>query len=236
MKKLTLFFFVLSIDLPAQDYRIIHPEIHETHAKNNYHIDIRYPQIKGLKTNKTSEKEFNLRVYTLILEQIDEFKKDMEEWESSTPQYGSEYEINDTVMYKSGALVSILLNGYYYYSSAAHPNTFFISINYDLKNNKSISFQDIFTGDYVSVISNYCIDELANRFGAEKNNGWINEGAGPKEDNFKVFNILANSFLITFPTYQVTAYVSGPQEVDIPYSKISGIIRAEGPLGALAGK
>lgn len=236
MKKLIpLLFFVLSINLPAQDYRIIHPEIRETHAKNNYHIDVRYPQIRKFK-NKTTEKEFNLRVYTLIQEQIDAFKKDMEEWESATPQYGSEFEINDTVIYKSASLISVLLHGYYYYSSAAHPNTFFISFNYDLKNNKNILFSDMFKDDYISQVSNYCIKALGEKMGTATENGWINEGAGPKEDNFKVFNITPTSLQITFPAYQVASYADGPQEVDIPYSMISDIIRADGPLGAFTGK
>ncbi|MGH2575824.1 MAG: DUF3298 domain-containing protein [Ignavibacteria bacterium] len=230
MKAIILFFVLLlnQCSFSADDYKIVYKKIGEENNALNYSIAVRYPQIKDMK-NKDIQKNFNDYVYTLISNEVDTFKASMRQWESSM-NYGSEFAISDTIFFKSDSLISIRFNGYSYYSGAAHPNTFFISLNYDLKQSKVLSLSDMFSEGYLKKISDICVDELTKRFEAGADLNWINEGAGPKEDNFKVFNLTEKRLLITFHAYQVAPYVAGPQEVEINYSKLTDIINPSGPL------
>jgi hypothetical protein len=75
-------------------------------------------------------------------------------------------------------------------------------------------------------ISEICIADIQKQ---KRGNGiepddWLNEGAGPKAENFRVFNITKEGLLITFITYQVGSYAEGPSEVMIKYSEIKDLI------------
>jgi hypothetical protein len=130
-------------------------------------------------------------------------------------------------------VISILLNGYTMFAGAAHPNTFFYSINYDLKNNKVIKLSSLFEGSYLKVISDYCINNLkkqAQEYAPEADMTWIKEGAGPKKENYTVFNFTKDAFVVTFPAYQVASYAEGPKEVAIPLSLLTSLIKKDGSL------
>ena len=127
------------------------------------------------------------------------------------------------------------LKGTKYYSGAAHPTTFFSSVNYNLVDNEPVTFSSLFKDNYLGKISDYCIKDLIrqkNEYAPDNNDvTWIKEGAGPKEDNFEVFNVTDSLLHITFPVYQVASYAEGPKEVDIPYKDIISIIDKKGLLG-----
>ena len=60
---------------------------------------------------------------------------------------------------------------------------------------------------------------------------WIKAGAGPKKENYSVFNFTKDKFIVTFPAYQVASYAEGPKEVAIPRSMLTSLIKKDGPLG-----
>lgn len=239
MNRLTLYktIVIFSIffggnELFSGDYKIIHENITDSSVKYNYSIEVQYPQIEGF-SNKQTEKDFNKYVKEFVSAHADTFKNEMITWENPGLDASSTYEITDTVYCMSDDVISILLNGFTYFVGAAHPNTFFYSINYDLKNNKVIKLSTLFKDDYLKVISGICINDLKKKmteYSPDIDMRWIKEGAGPRKENYLVYNFTDKFFIVTFPAYQVAPYVAGPQEVIIPLSALSDVIKKEGPL------
>lgn len=237
LKRSALFLFALIYPavLFAQNYTFEYKSIADTNKEKNYTINIGYTQIKGL--NTPSEDGYNKLVETMMFAHADSFRVWMKDWESYNKEMGSFYEINDTAVYADSKIISTIFYEFYYYSGAAHPNNSNFSLSYDLENDKEIKLSDLFTADYLKVLSGICIDEISkNKKDYDpsfnpKDDEWLQSGAGPEEKNFKVFNITKENFIITFPTYQVASYVEGPQIVEIPYAKLKEIIKPEGLLG-----
>jgi hypothetical protein len=219
------------------DYKIVFKEIKEENKKLKYSVSAYYPVLSGFQDQSVQEK-FNAYTFQLVLDEVNSFKKDMQDWEAPK-DFSSEFEIADSLWYRSDEIISIRFDGYEYYAGAAHPLTFFFSATYNLKKNRVVKLDDLFTGNYLKSISDYCIKELIrqkNEYTNDPDISWIQEGASPKDSNYTVFNITGNSFLITFPVYQVASYAEGPKEVYIPYSILRDIIKPDGPLSVIAGK
>ncbi len=230
-------FLSLASGLYAQSYTLETKEIKKKVEKpKQYEVDISYPQIKGL--NNSSQDGFNKMMTSRMNAEKDTFVAWMKDWEvmNHQPDMGSYYDVNDTVLYMDSKLISVICYVDTYSEGAAHPNNWSFSINYDLSRNKEISLSDLFTGDYVKFFSDYCIKDITKQkkenYAPDLNapDDFTLDGAGPKEENFKDFNPTKEGFLITFPTYQVGAYVEGPMEVLIPYNLLKDYAKAGGPL------
>ena len=122
--------------------------------------------------------------------------------------------------------ISVLFS-FYEYLGGAHPNTTTESFNYDLNRNAPLSLADLFTpnSNYLKVISDYTIKELK----LDTVSG-VENGAGPKIENFHSWNITPAGLKITFDPYQVGPYAAGAHEVVVPYSVLKPIIRQDGLL------
>jgi len=79
------------------------------------------------------------------------------------------------------------------------------------------------------VLSDISKAELTNR-----NIGYdaaVSPGAEPTPQNYKNWNVSNEGFfVITFIQGQVGPSAAGPQVVTIPFSALSGVINAQGPL------
>jgi hypothetical protein len=117
-------------------------------------------------------------------------------------------------------------------SGAAHPNTSTESFNYDLNRNAPVRLAELFTpnSNYLKEISDYAIRELKKVETAS----WVENGAGPKIENFHSWNITPLGLKITFDNYQVGPYAAGPHEVVVPYSVLKPIIKPDGLLAQFA--
>ncbi len=215
---------------PAE-YKIIQKEINDS-SKKTYRISIAYPQIEGL--NNASQESFNKYVSSLMNSQADTFRIDMKSWHTKS-EFGSEFDITDTVVYKSGNIISVLFDGYSSFAGTAHPSHFIMSVNYDLSKNKPLTLSDLFTGKYLEIISNSSINQVIKQ---KKENSpdeivdtdIVKEGAAPKEENFRIFNITSDTLFISFPEYQVASYAEGEFTAAIPYSSLKTVINPSGPL------
>ncbi|HPZ08635.1 MAG TPA: DUF3298 domain-containing protein [Candidatus Eremiobacteraeota bacterium] len=205
----------------------------------SYSLKYSYPLLDSYK-NKDIQDEFNKEITSLVEEQVNSFKKDMAETEYFKSEFKSSFILESTIINKVDDLISIKFLTEVYYAGAAHPSHDIWTLNYDLKTGKTINLKDLFmeNSDYLKVISDYSIKELSDKAGKDaKEQGyepdydWIKEGAGPKEENFRSFNLTDEGLIINFNEYQVACYAEGPKEVIIPYSKLKDIIKPEGPGG-----
>ncbi|MDD5752511.1 MAG: DUF3298 domain-containing protein [Candidatus Pacebacteria bacterium] len=100
------------------------------------------------------------------------------------------------------------------YTGGAHGNHYVTCFTYNLEEKKKMSLGDFFNSDsYLEKISDYSINDLMkDEYAVEE---WINEGAGPKIENFERFVITENAFIFYFPPYQVAPYAAGEKQTII---------------------
>ncbi len=208
----------------------------ENARTSNYQIETNLPKLAG--ADDARAERFNAAINNLIENETAEFKKLVDEMARETagkeparakdaPK--STMEIEHSITFADSDLVSILLS-FYSYAGGAHPSATTKSLNYDLKTNQPINLGDLFKPDsnYLKVISDYCTSELIKiKVGDPE---WIKNGAGPKLENFKSWNLTQTGLMITFDAYQVASYAEGPNEVVVPYSLLKPVIRGDGPL------
>jgi hypothetical protein len=222
--------------------RVVPKLFKEANKEKHYTIDVEYPQIEG---GDPRFDKFNKEARGLVTKQIAEWKTneaardaDMQTDladEASNFDMGIGYDIR----YATDDLISVEFSEGGYSRGAAHPNSFTIVLNYDLKNGKKLALSDLFKpkSNYLSVISTYCIKNLKEQSKKKDlmlDDETIQSGAGPKADNYKACAITKKGLWITFDAYQVGPYAAGPQYVLVPYSAVKDLIKPDGPIGAFA--
>ena len=118
------------------------------------------------------------------------------------------------------------------YTGGAHPNDFVDTFNFLLPDGAQVFLPEIVDGPRgIQRISKLAIADLIATVGsgpeAPTTEDNITSGAGPIADNFKAFIWLPNKLHLYFPSDQVAAYVSGPQESAIPLSRLRDVIRPD---------
>lgn len=193
-------------------------------------ISAEYPQIDKV------ESDFNDKIKSLVEAKIGDFKKNSEgNWrarkETSTPdenlgEYPEKpffFDISCEPAQLNGKYISFVLH-LGFYEGGANANQVVFAFNYDLLNNKEMMLNDLLGGypDYLKTISDYSIKELESNITAEGNadilKEMINQGAGPKEDNFRNFTFTDKVVNVHFSKYDVLPGYFGEQEVHIPRS------------------
>ena len=230
MKK-TILILILSVVITySQDYKTSHKSFSYATAKPKMEFSFTYPQIKGFNSNVTAMNMFNKHIENIVQASSDTFKVWMQDWDTTTSNHemGSYYEAGDSVYFASNGLISVQFYEGYYFSGAAHPNNASFSLNYDLVNYKELTLNDLLKAGWVNKISEICVKDLREQknVAPETLDDWIQQGAGPDDKNFKVFNITKTGLLITFITYQVDSYAAGPSEVFIDYPRIKDLIKS----------
>jgi peptidoglycan-N-acetylglucosamine deacetylase len=202
--------------------------------KLRYEIDTAMPQLAA--AGDARVEKFNQAVTNLVAPRTGEFMKVADETareeaaanqdaKSSLPPNSLSVSYEVTAANKD--FISVLFS-FYEYLGGAHPNTITESFNYDLNRNAPVSLADLFTpnSNYLKVISDYAIKELKK---LDTVSG-VENGAGPKIENFHSWNITPAGLKITFDPYQVGPYAAGAHEVVVPYSVLKPIIRQDGLL------
>lgn len=209
-----------------------------------YDLRASYPQLESC-PDEALKKGFNAWVGSLASTRMDEFKKYATETRDVAGMKNS-FDLSYEIASETGRFVSVSFMTFEYYAGAAHPSHNITTFTYDLEKNKEITFSDLFAGTRkdlfekgeapVNVISDYCIKDLKRQ--AQMNgmdpDPFIDTGAGPREENFRNFNLTKDALIIHFNEYQAGCYAEGPKEVRIPYDDIRDMINPDGPLGELS--
>jgi hypothetical protein len=175
---------------------------------------------------------FNEQVKKEVDAQILDLKKqaaDVEDWRAKTePSFSSGLIVKYGVGTTEKGFASVRLEISPYFAGAAHPNFFYIVINYDVVNQKFLKLSDLFKpgSNYIEKIAAYCKQDLLKQ-GIQD---FFPEGILPKEENFSNWNLTNDGLQILFNPYQVTPWVMGPQKVTIPYTELQYISLPSGPL------
>lgn len=250
MKKILLITFPLAIILgffviqkqsiftassPLKPLATHKKELKEENKVKRYSIDVSYPQFSGI-SNRKAQDLLNNRIYDFSQSSVKKFKEGVANLDTSlvSEEFSSGLQITYKVSNASTRNVSIEFLVSEYWAGAAHPNSISETFNFDVVRQKEISLSDVFkkNSNYLSVLSEYSIKTLKDRFDAElvdtSNSSflkeWIEKGAAPQKDNFSNFLLGKKNLVIIFDPYQVGPYAWGFQRVEIPYDKLKDIL------------
>ncbi|MCS7056816.1 MAG: RsiV family protein [Thermoflexales bacterium] len=200
--------------------RLITQRIQEKDAAAAYEIDVRYPVVNRpadvwLPFNALSEAEAR--------EVIADFKAEVAamgvvtQAAMPTSTLSSKWE----AFRVTRDFISVRLTYSVYMSGAAHSTPFTRVINFDPRTGRNLDLADLFRPgvDYLGTIAAYCTEALQ-----RKGTLVFPEGAEPRPENYANWNIGRRNLVITFDVYQVAPYAAGPQECQMPLSRLRGLL------------
>jgi hypothetical protein len=228
------------VTLPAQDplplgadSRIVVREIAEGDSIGGWSAAARVPAIEGPAASDPGWVAFEAAVDSIVRGEIEEFRANMEEWEDLPDgESSSSFEADGSVAWVDPPLLSLILDLSVYYSGAAHPGHYAITLVWDAGRGRALRPDDLFFewADWPGALSRAAIPALERDLGEMADADWIAEGAGPSARNFARWAIVEDGLLVLFDPYQVAPYAAGPQAVTIPREALADILDPAGPL------
>lgn len=187
-------------------------EVNEENEKSK--ILIYYPE--------TTYKILNEEILNLVKSVAEDFKYRVDSFEDSKLDRKFELNINfDTYEYDNYV-------SYVFYTTiddlGAHPEYHIATVNYDIKNDKIITIDDLSAKNpnLLNVLSKYCYETLSNEDVIKEYGSLdqLKEGTEAKLSNFKNIVFTKSGLIIFFEKYSVGPYVLGDFSVTVPYDKI----------------
>jgi hypothetical protein len=214
----------------SQQVTVVPQALHETNQTPPFTITAQIPQLVG--NNDPRVTAFNQRLNDLVSKEVDIWRQSFLQNTAPTVNNGSTLNVTYTLVSQMAELWSFKFDFDFYSDGAAHPGLNSITLNYDLNQGKELTLSDLFlpNTDYLGAISKYCIAELSKQPFFDPP---FAEGAQPKPENYRNWNITPDGLMITFDEYQVAPYAAGPQTINVSYSELKSIINPQAPLGRL---
>ena len=219
---------VTSAPLLSQQLTVISQALQETNQTPPFTITAQTPQLTGSEDPRVTA--FNQRLNEFVSNEVDMWRQSFLQNTASTVNKGSTLNVTYTLVSQIGDLWSFKFDSDFYSDGAAHSGLNSMTLNYDLAQGKELALADLFlpNSDYLGAISKYCITELSKQPFFDPTS---EQGAQPKPENYRNWNITPEGLMITFDEYQVAPYAAGPQQVTVPYSELRGLINPAGVLG-----
>jgi Protein of unknown function (DUF3298) len=197
----------------------------------NYKITAEIPYLGP--SSDPGVQAYNAALKSIVDGEVTAFKGTLAQMSVTPVVEGSTLDVQYQLIGQKGGFWSIQFNITGYTDGAAHPYHYSISSNYDLKSGKALTLDNLFlpNSNYLQTIADYSKTELSKRdIGFT---GDFTQGADPKPENYKNWNLSNEGFLvITFDEYQVAPYAAGPQIVLIPFGTLQSIQNPQSILGA----
>lgn len=143
------------------------------------------------------------------------------------------------VVHSTSTFLSLTYEVGWYGAGAAHPNMHFETFNFAYSERLVQVELDEFFVDLdaaLKVISQVCIQSLAREYWErtgerpdERQLKWLDDGAGPKLENFRAFTVGPDHFTFLFAPYQVSSYAMGRWAADVPFYNILDLLKEDGP-------
>lgn len=181
-------------------------------------LQIKYPQ--GF-----ADKSIDTAVLTLIeaLQKADTPKNEAK-LPADVPGKNSLY-IDYKTQFQNKQALSLVFSISTYSRGAAHPANQVKSLNF-LKG-LVVNLEQLFkpNSDYLTKIAALSRESIMKKKISDKD--WVTKGTQPTTENYKNWFFTKNGLAIVFDTYQVAAYVYGPQTVEISKVELKNFLRPE---------
>jgi hypothetical protein len=141
---------------------------------------------------------------------------------------GSDLAVSGEITANRPNLITLNLAFSVYYAGAAHPNTYFRTINYDLTKHKNLTTADFFNNELaaLSTLQKLIIPEIVANFNQElgdneasyikANDEWLVTGTAASSTNYTHSWLGPEGLTVRFEPYQVAPYSFGPPMVTVP--------------------
>ena len=211
------------------------PTVYEEHGQY-FDIEASYPAQTLLKGSLGDDADENALAIMeeFVMDTVDEFKS-QGNFENLTPEDVQIMGLSDTrkesilisFEEKQGPKTVSYVFTLFVDTLGAHPNMFYRTFMFDRTTGDELSIGDLFVSgsDYLKRLSAISEFELAKTLKDSADVEYIREGVTPELVNFQSFAIEGGALLLVFPPYQVAPYSAGPQEVSIPLSQLSEILK-----------
>lgn len=203
-------------------------------------INVRYPQVDGI-TDVQQAEMLNGELEQAAIAWMDEFSREVADTGSPDPLGSkSTIDITATVAFLSPEIMSVRYDASVYSAGAAHPNSFYKTLNWDIVHAAHVDPNDLFVNeaDWITRFSALAINDLERQFADagddfEAMSTDIRQGAGPRAENFAAWTMDRDGITLHFEPYQVAAYAAGPQHVEIPWRELAALLDPAGPSAAV---
>ncbi len=186
-----------------------------------YEISVRYPQ--------TGVKAIDEDIAGWIEREVATFKQEAApEPESAAGAWT--LDIGYTVERNDDHFLAVLFS-LSSYTGGAHGSHGFLTRNFLLPDGAHVDLAQVLDGSAgLARLSTLAVADLKKQLltpDGMTDADWIQRGAGPAWSNFETFLLLPDALRLEFPQYQVAAYAAGPQQVTVPLSALSGVLRKD---------
>ncbi|HRH55333.1 MAG TPA: RsiV family protein [Candidatus Paceibacterota bacterium] len=213
------------------------PEVYEEHG-TYFDIEATYPAETPLKASASAEAD--AEAVSLMEDFVDETIADFKrqgDFDNLTPADIELMGLSDTrkesimISYEEYAGADTVSYVYTLYvdTLGAHPNAFFRTFTFDRLSGEELKINELFVSgsDYLGRLSAIAEFELSKSLGEFADIEYIRQGVAKDAINFQSFAIDGENLVLVFPPYQVAPYAAGTQEVSIPLSQLSEILKLE---------
>jgi len=190
-----------------------------TNTIETKYYKINYTSIT-FKINNDTILKINDTINTFINNEISEFTNsidnDIKELIDSDNVSGK-YELNINTEYyiTTYGFISVIFN-LNYYTLGAHGNTYFKSINYDVKNERIVNLTDIVDLSNKNKLDT--VNKLLSIYFLNKDSCFSEQPKITKE--FNIFTIQEDSISVYYAPYELGAYSCGSAIIQIPINKL----------------
>lgn len=168
---------------------------------------------------------------------INSYRNDIEADSEIFKDYKPIYENNEftSIAFNSDNILSLEIVEYIF-TGGAHGNSSFSLASFDLATGEQIRLDDIFYGNYKSVLNKVGEEIFREQFQADSTQSLYEQGFFGFENGFELndnFDIYKGGIKFQFNPYEAGAYAIGAPEVFIPWSEIGDIIRDDSALSKM---
>ncbi len=111
------------------------------------------------------------------------------------------------------------------FTGGAHGGTESESFVYDRSSGKRLALSDLFKPGtpYLRELSRRAMAQRLARAVPGVDKDWLDRGAGPDPENYRLFALDGGDLVVRFPAYQVAPYSEGPQDFRAPLKTLNGL-------------
>ncbi|MDI9818154.1 MULTISPECIES: DUF3298 and DUF4163 domain-containing protein [unclassified Legionella] len=183
----------------------------------NFDLQLKYPQ--GF-----ADKTIDIAVKKLI-DNLQKADTNTDSSDSLADEGKSSLYVDYKIKFQNRNATSLLFMISTYTSGAAHPNNTVQSLNFI--QGKEMTLAQLFKPDSGYLTKIAALGRAAVLKKKISDNDWVISGTKPTQENYQNWYFTADGLAIVFDTYQVAAYVYGPQTVKISRSELGNWLRPE---------
>ncbi len=208
----------------SETVKFVNKTLTDSSASIGYNIKASYPEFTGV------PKPINTAIKNILNKQTSMFKDQVSESDKTIPvTTGGEQIITNNVSLANPKAISVWFKVMDAVPGMAHPNNYNLVYNYDLSSNKELQLSDLFDpkSNYVQTLSELAIKNLETQSELKDIEGlsfFVNQGAAPKAENFKLFNLTSRELILIFNPGTVAPEFAGTRTVKIPLSQLESIL------------